>query len=115
MKTSKTLVLNLTREWFEKIRSGEKTVEYREMNMYWWKRLVTPIVRDGGGVSNSTIKFKYKHVEFRLGYSKKGAITRRILGVDFGPCPYPGWDGTYFRIYFRGPCERELKKKGGRA
>lgn len=33
------LVFNLKKEWFEKIKSGEKTHEYREVKPYWTKRL----------------------------------------------------------------------------
>lgn len=33
------LVFPLKKEWYEKIRSGEKTVEYREVKPYWTKRL----------------------------------------------------------------------------
>ena len=34
------LVFPLKKEWFEKIKSGEKTVEYREVKPYWSKRIV---------------------------------------------------------------------------
>lgn len=34
-----TLYLPLKKEWFEKIESGEKTVEYREFKGYWIRRL----------------------------------------------------------------------------
>lgn len=33
------LIFPLKKEWYEKIRSGEKTVEYREVKPYWTKRL----------------------------------------------------------------------------
>lgn len=33
-----TLYLHLKKEWFEKIESGEKTVEYREKKDYWIRR-----------------------------------------------------------------------------
>lgn len=33
------LVFPLKKEWYEKIKSGEKTVEYREVKPYWEKRL----------------------------------------------------------------------------
>jgi hypothetical protein len=33
------LVLPIKREFFEKIKSGEKTEEYREIKPYWTKRL----------------------------------------------------------------------------
>ena len=33
------LVFNLKKEWFDKIKSGEKTHEYRVVKDYWFKRL----------------------------------------------------------------------------
>ena len=33
------LTFNVKKEWFEKIKSGEKTHEYRRMTDYWRKRL----------------------------------------------------------------------------
>ena len=33
------LTFNLKREWFDKIKSGEKTHEYREVKSYWVKRI----------------------------------------------------------------------------
>ena len=33
------LTFNLKKEWFEKIKSGETTHEYREVKPYWTKRL----------------------------------------------------------------------------
>lgn len=34
------LTFNLKKEWYEKIRSGEKMIEYREVKPYWTQRLV---------------------------------------------------------------------------
>ena len=34
-----TLTLILKKEWFDKIKNGEKTIEYREAKEYWHKRL----------------------------------------------------------------------------
>lgn len=33
------LIFTLKKEWYDKIRSGEKTVEYREVKQYWTTRL----------------------------------------------------------------------------
>lgn len=33
------LTFNLKKEWFEKIKSGEKTHEYRVFSSYWVKRI----------------------------------------------------------------------------
>lgn len=40
------LTFNLKKEWFEKIKSGEKTHEYREWNWYWAKRISNAIIRN---------------------------------------------------------------------
>ena len=34
------LIFNVKKEWFEKIKSGEKTHEYREVKDYWTNRFV---------------------------------------------------------------------------
>lgn len=34
------LTFNLKKEWFDKIKNGEKTHEYRECKSYWTKRLL---------------------------------------------------------------------------
>lgn len=51
--------LNLYKEFFDKIISGEKTKEYRDKTEYWKKRLT---------LDNSFKKFDY--IIFRNGYSK---------------------------------------------
>ena len=33
------LIFPLKKQWYEKIKSGEKTVEYREVKLYWTKRI----------------------------------------------------------------------------
>ena len=33
------LIFPLKKQWYEKIKSGEKTIEYREAKPYWTKRL----------------------------------------------------------------------------
>ena len=35
-----SLTFNLKKEWFDKIKSGEKTHEYREVKPYWDKRFL---------------------------------------------------------------------------
>jgi len=49
-----TLTLILKKEWFDKIKSGEKTVEYREVKKYWSTRL----------------QKKYDSIIFKNGYQK---------------------------------------------
>lgn len=53
-----TLVLSVKKKWFDLIKSGQKTEEYRELNEYWKKRF---------GFKQGYYK-GYKYVEFRNGY-----------------------------------------------
>ena len=39
------LTFNLKKEWFEKIKSGEKTTEYRKCGSYWDKRVLNLIIK----------------------------------------------------------------------
>ncbi len=39
------LTFNLKKTWFEKIKSGEKTHEYREVKPYWTTRIFNEIAR----------------------------------------------------------------------
>lgn len=34
------LTFSLKKEWYEKIKSGEKTIEYQEVKPYWIKRII---------------------------------------------------------------------------
>ena len=58
------LTFNLKKEWFEKIKSGEKTHEYRIYNDYWGNRLL------------------YKKLPcrcvFACGYPKKEDTTKKL-------------------------------------
>lgn len=68
------LTFNLKKEWFEKIKSGEKTHEYRIVKPYWFKRLFlfSPIL-----CRQTTIPLHSECV-FCCGYPKKDDATKRI-------------------------------------
>ena len=79
----KTLTLNLKREYFEQIKSGIKTEEYRACTPYWSKRLegktFDKIVIKLGYPKNSEIE---KILEFKyLGYDIK-TIKHKHFGDD---------------------------------
>lgn len=61
------LTFNLKKEWFEKIKSGEKTHEYRLYTDYWGNRLL------------------YRklpcHCVFACGYPAKNDKTRRLKAI----------------------------------
>ena len=65
------LTFNLKKEWFEKIKSGEKTHEYRIANDYWIKRL-----------SAFDTKVHFKVIENKIclacGYPPKDDESKRL-------------------------------------
>lgn len=82
------LVLNLKRHWYAEVAEGRKTVEYRALGRYWQSRLER--LKPGD------------RIRFRLGYYDRASdIEATVDGIDIGPCPYPGWDGDFYRIRFR--------------
>ncbi|UTC82653.1 hypothetical protein [Treponema denticola] len=40
------LVFPLKKEWYDKIKSGKKTIEYREMKPYWSRRIFNELKRE---------------------------------------------------------------------
>ena len=80
------LIFPLKKEWYEKIRSGEKRIEYREVKPYWTKRLKN-------GTRDNFYKIRqigdsYKFGEailpkcvLRLGYTKR-QMTAYITKIE---------------------------------
>lgn len=64
------LTFNLKKEWFEKIKSGEKTHEYRQMTAYWITRINNALKNDK--------KFNLKCC-FCCGYPKKEDKEKRLF------------------------------------
>lgn len=64
------LILPLKREYFEQIKAGTKTEEYRLVNDYWRARLYLK---------------KYKRIVLTLGYPKRDDAARRLV------LPYKGY------------------------
>ena len=62
----KTLFLTLKKEWFDKIKSGEKKEEYRDPSMWILSRLQT-LDADG----KSLVPIHYDTVTFQNGYRKE--------------------------------------------
>lgn len=86
------LTFNLKKEWFEKIKSGEKTFEYREQTKYWIKRLsnlfINAEVKRQFLISietGYTFESKHKYLKdngfiiFACGYPKKEDKAKRLL------------------------------------
>lgn len=64
------LILPLQRRWFEEIKAGTKTEEYRAVNEYWLKRLTGKT---------------FDRLILTLGYPKRHDTERRIV------LPYRGY------------------------
>ena len=66
------LTFNLKKEWFEKIKSGEKTHEYREAKPYWTKRICNYFDIDD---ENPFIGHQLP-IQFVLGYTREYLLAR---------------------------------------
>ena len=109
----KTLTLSLKKKWVDMIASGEKTEEYREITLYWQKRLL----RCGGVCNGDCVLMgeivcpacKYLEytdfdtVVFTLGYPRKDDLSRRMefkvsdISIDTGK---PEWGAEPDKAYF---------------
>jgi len=107
----KILNLTLKKEWFELIKSGVKTEEYREIKSYWEKRLLQCnkdlktknskhqcmkqqcsrcILESGGGEF-----LKYDYIKFINGYgADKPNFTIECKGIKIGTA-VPEWSGNW--------------------
>ena len=69
------LTFNLKKEWFEKIKNGEKTHEYRIVKPYWFKRLFL----FSHSLCRQTIIPLHSECTFCCGYPKKDDKAKRII------------------------------------
>lgn len=112
----KILTLTVSKQWFDKIVSGEKTEEYREIKPYWASRLVNQQAESGevlfdefGGYCRVIGKLEHKpytHVLFINGYRKDSQrIEKEIESITIGKpkkglCPDKWLDKEFFVIKF---------------
>lgn len=77
------LTFNLKKEWFEKIKNGEKVIEYREYKPYWRERLEKYFKCDLSAMSlrfGNEVRFDGAYyIEFVHGYAPKTDKTKRII------------------------------------
>ena len=113
------LQLSLKRNWFEMTKSGVKTEDYREINHYWIKRLMTKKYNNIYQNEQEAIDGIIKHIDpnylvknhskkfdcnvMTLGYPKS-TDTNRILklehkGIEIG-CGKPEWGAEPNKLYF---------------
>lgn len=62
------LIFPVKKEWYDKIKRGEKTIEYREVKPYWTKRIVLNFFRPMFGLYSPEEVFKKVA---SLGFSKQ--------------------------------------------
>lgn len=78
------LTFPLKKEWYEKIKSGKKTIEYREVKPYWTRRLSSKSGLDH--IFLSLLKAKGGEscdipCRLRLGYTNK-YMTANVVKVE---------------------------------
>lgn len=124
----KVLTLSVKKEWFDKIVSGEKTEEYREVKPYWVarlfydrfgklspkmvKELADSIAKYGdtehfeakNGIEVSFVP--YTHVLFINGYGDNPRVEKEIEWIDIdrprkGWCPDDFLGKEFFVIKFK--------------
>ena len=117
MKTAK-LTLSLKRKWFEMTKAGIKTEDYREINEYWMKRLLTKqsyehylSCKYSGGNEFENGNFDIDYVDFKtftnnvmtLGYPKS-TDKERILKLEHKGIKIrhgnPDWGAEPNKLYF---------------
>ena len=82
------LIFPLKKEWYEKIKSGEKTIEYREVKPYWSCRLAKEFEFNQYAfcsIGDRLEMLTYYHpIKLRLGYTDKcmEALVYKIEIVD---------------------------------
>ena len=121
---AETLILRISKEWFDMIVSGEKTEEYRVPKSYWIKRLLVPnsdstdmklwaeaidgrvdIIRQYIRINFMSFK-PFTHVLFINGYRKDSPrIEKKIESITIGKpkkglCPDNWLDTEFFVIKF---------------
>jgi hypothetical protein len=75
-----TLTLTLKKKWFDLIKSGVKTEEYREIKPFWTKRLMRPVIDYGDGrISIPDVPREFDTLVFTLGYPKADDMSRRMV------------------------------------
>lgn len=106
----KTLHLNLKRQWFDMIKSGEKKEEYREVKQHWERRLVCSwSLYEHHGVKSSihwemfpilNNAFNYKTITFSNGYSKdRPQFEIELKGIEIKEGK-PEWGAQPGKKYF---------------
>lgn len=106
------LIFPLKKQWYEKIKSGEKTIEYREVKPYWTKRFYSELSKEfERRFGNKFCEFKYfcengigyvlceedakLKCKLRLGYTNQ-YMTAKITKIEVA-------DGKYTDLHINKP------------
>jgi len=119
----KTLYLPIKKKWFDMIKSGDKTQEYREIKDFWMRRLISlkddmeysawdefitdlnhPYNRHSGPdecLNYFEARFKeFDSVEFRNGYDKKVPSLKKELRYIAVGTGNKRWGAVSGKFYF---------------
>lgn len=85
------LTFPLKKEWYEKIKSGEKTIEYRKAKPYWTYRIGNELKRQCAFAEDMELFYEFSRGQridivnidcvLRLGYTKK-YMTATIDSIE---------------------------------
>lgn len=117
VNSMKVLDLVLKGKWYDMIASGEKQYEYREKNMYWYKRLffyktLLRYYENFRDVPISDLRTYYRgftHVRLHRGYTKI-TMTFVIEKITFG-MGNPKWGAPTDRMVFKIKLGERLKNE----
>ena len=74
------LVFPLKKQWYEKIKSGEKTIEYREVKPYWIKRIMKGCQEWDCQNKNNSVRCE------GMFFLKTASVTEKIYFIKPMPC-----------------------------
>ena len=90
------LTLPIKRRWFQMIRSGEKTEEYRNPTPYWYTRFETLF----GEPLHQAASLKHKAwVRFRNGYGISSPELDALVSISYGT-GHEEWGAERGRLYY---------------
>ena len=71
------LIFPLKKQWYEKIKSGEKTIEYREVKDYWTKRFISEF-----SLEELLSGYFQKTCYLQLGYNPNTRLQASIIKIE---------------------------------
>lgn len=78
------LIFPLKKEWYDKIKNGEKKIEYREVKPYWTSRLSKVFDMDGSMDVGDSIDSSHfpRPCVLQLGYNPKTCLSAVIPKIE---------------------------------